>query len=84
MRDEGGGDAASAVHVQYFYLHDASVVEAGGGRIVQVAVVDGSLQSLCCSTVVSSGTENPLRGQTSGLNRDTDSRLQAESNIETG
>lgn len=67
--------------LQYFYLHNASVVEAGSGWIMQVAVVDGSLQSLCGSIVISSGTENPLRGQTSGLNRDTDSLLQAESSI---
>ncbi|PWA19195.1 hypothetical protein CCH79_00019741, partial [Gambusia affinis] len=41
--------------------------ESGGVGVVQVAVVDGSLQSLCCPTVISSGAEEPLRRDASGL-----------------
>lgn len=58
--------------LQHSYLHDASVVEACYGGLVQVAVVDGSLQRLCRSAVISSSAEDPLRRQTSGLDTHTE------------
>lgn len=60
----------------YLYPHDTGVVVACSRRVVQVAVLNGSLQCLSCSAVVSSGTEDPERRQTSGLKTDTNMNVR--------
>lgn len=57
----------AGVYLQDSYPHDAGVVGAGSGRVIQIAAVDGALQRLGGAAVVASGTEDPLRRQTSGL-----------------
>lgn len=53
------------------YPDDAGVVAAGGDGVMQVAVVNGSLQRVGSTAVVSSGAEDPLRRHTSGLETQT-------------
>lgn len=53
------------------YCDDAGVVAAGGDGVMQVAVVNGSLQRVGSAAVVSSGAEDPLRRHTSRLETQT-------------